>query len=264
MPSVAPAQPKRGTASDEIGSGAAIIQAPPRSANVAVGASAAPGRRGRRGAILRAVKTEDHRRACGSRAWHCHAGFGRARLSQDFARTSLCVDTAEASHWQRLPQRKTEKEGRRTDNTGPCREGFLRTRVAGLEPRTARRSRLVGSPTRCCTTSCLSGPSRGFSEICGFRGAVMWPLPAVRRLRRRSRTQPFHPRPGLRAINPCTLYPSKRLLAGRYCRLAGPGRPAGSSLRILCFEHLKGTCAPAGRPRRRSRGRLRFERQYRD
>jgi len=61
-----------------------------------------------------------------------------------------------------------------------------------------------------------------------------------------------------------SLYPSKRLLAGRHCRLAEPGRPTGSSLRILCFEHLEGTCAPAGRPRRKSRGRLRLERQYRD
>src|SRR6266850_7759139 len=60
------------------------------------------------------------------------------------------------------------------------------------------------------------------------------------------------------------LYPSKRSLAGRHCRLAEPGRPTGSSLRILCFEHLEGTCAPAGRPRRKSRGRLRFKRQYRD
>src|SRR6266481_2146031 len=62
----------------------------------------------------------------------------------------------------------------------------------------------------------------------------------------------------LEGSNP--LYPSKRLLAGRHCRLAEPGRPTGSSLRILCFEHLEGTCAPAGRPRRKSRGRLRFER----
>ena len=61
-----------------------------------------------------------------------------------------------------------------------------------------------------------------------------------------------------------SLYLSKRLLASRRCRLAEPGRPTGSSPRILCFEHLKGTCAPAGRPRRKSRGRLRFERQYRD
>ena len=61
-----------------------------------------------------------------------------------------------------------------------------------------------------------------------------------------------------------SLYPSKRSLAGRHCRLAEPGRPTGSRLRILCFEHLKGTCAPAGRPRRKSRGRLRLERQYRD
>jgi hypothetical protein len=61
-----------------------------------------------------------------------------------------------------------------------------------------------------------------------------------------------------------SLYPSRRLLAGRHCRLAEPGRPTGSSPRILCFEHLKRTCTPAGRPRRKSRGRLRFERQYRD
>jgi hypothetical protein len=40
-----------------------------------------------------------------------------------------------------------------------------------------------------------------------------------------------------------SLYPSKPLLAGRHCRLAEPGRPSGSSPRILCFEHLEGTCA---------------------
>jgi hypothetical protein len=61
-----------------------------------------------------------------------------------------------------------------------------------------------------------------------------------------------------------SLYPSKRSLAGRHCRLAEPGRPTGSSSRILCLEHLERTCTPAGRPRRKSRGRLRFERQYRD
>jgi hypothetical protein len=68
--------------------------------------------------------------------------------------------------------------------------------------------------------------------------------------------------PGVRILVP--LYPSKRLLAGQDCRLVGPGRPAGSCLRIPVFEHLERTCAPAGRPRRKSRGRLRFERQYRD
>jgi len=31
-----------------------------------------------------------------------------------------------------------------------------------------------------------------------------------------------------------------------------------------CFKHLERSCTPAGRPRRKSRGRLRFERQYRD
>jgi hypothetical protein len=38
----------------------------------------------------------------------------------------------------------------------------------------------------------------------------------------------------------------------------------GVALESPCFEHLKRTCTPAGRPRRKSRGRLRFERQYRD
>src|SRR5260370_26125888 len=33
-----------------------------------------------------------------------------------------------------------------------------------------------------------------------------------------------------------SLYPSKRLLAGRHCRLARPGRPTGSSLRIPVFR----------------------------
>jgi hypothetical protein len=32
----------------------------------------------------------------------------------------------------------------------------------------------------------------------------------------------------------------------------------------LCLEHLGRTCTPVGRPRRKSGGRLRFERQYRD
>src|SRR6516225_9351729 len=58
--------------------------------------------------------------------------------------------------------------------------------------------------------------------------------------------------------------PFKRPLTGRRCRLVRPGRPAGSCPRIPCFEHPKGTCTPTGRPRRKSRGRLRFERQYRD
>ena len=31
-----------------------------------------------------------------------------------------------------------------------------------------------------------------------------------------------------------------------------------------CFKHPERSCTPAGRPRRKSRGRLRFERQYRD
>src|ERR1700736_4003780 len=53
--------------------------------------------------------------------------------------------------------------------------------------------------------------------------------------------------PKVGGSNPCTL--QKRLLAGRHCRLAEPGRPTGSSPRILCFEHLEGTCTPAGRPR---------------
>jgi acetolactate synthase-1/2/3 large subunit len=32
-----------------------------------------------------------------------------------------------------------------------------------------------------------------------------------------------------------SLYPSRRLSAGRHCRLAGPGRPAGSRPRIPVF-----------------------------
>src|SRR4029077_17982415 len=32
-----------------------------------------------------------------------------------------------------------------------------------------------------------------------------------------------------------SLYPSRRLSAGRHCRLAGPGRPAGSRPRIPAF-----------------------------
>src|SRR3984893_6640907 len=68
-----------------------------------------------------------------------------------------------------------------------------------------------------------------------------------------------HPSRGDRGFE--SLYPSERLLAVRHCRLAEPGRPTGSSPRILCFEHLKRTCASAGRPRRKSRGRLRLERR---
>ena len=37
----------------------------------------------------------------------------------------------------------------------------------------------------------------------------------------------------------------------------------GVTKRPLCFEHLGGTCAPAGRLRRKSSGRSRSERQYR-
>ena len=180
---------------------AAVIQAQPRSANVAGRSSAAPGAAGGARSCL-TLKRKISRRACGSGAWRCHAGFGWARPSQDFARTSGASKLRKPATGRGYRSGRPRKRGRRTDNTGRAENGFRRTRVAGLEPRTARRSRLVGSPMRCCTSSCSSGPSRGFSEICGFRGAVMRPLPAVRRLRRRSRTQPFHPQPGLRAINP--------------------------------------------------------------
>ena len=125
------------------------------------------------------VEVKISRRACGSGAWRCHAGFGWARPSQDFARTSGASKLRKPATGRGYRSGRPRKRGRRTDNTGRAENGFRRTRVAGLEPRTARRSRLVGSPMRCCTSSCSSGPSRGFSEICGFRGAVMWPLPAV-------------------------------------------------------------------------------------
>src|SRR5215470_7057728 len=52
-------------------------------------------------------------------------------------------------------------------------------------------------------------------------------------------------------------------------RVAGSAHPCQMIVRRIarwgiCFEHLERTCTPAGRPRRKSRGRLRFERQYRD
>jgi hypothetical protein len=171
---------RRGTASDEIGS---VAQRSFRhSLALRMWRSVPqprPARRGRRARSCLMLKRKISRRACGSGAWRCHAGFGWARPSQDFARTSGLSKLQKPATGRGYRSGRPRKRGRRTDNTGRAENGFRRTRVAGLEPRTARRSRLVGSPTRCCTSSCSSGPWRGFSEICGFRSAVMRPLPAV-------------------------------------------------------------------------------------
>jgi hypothetical protein len=47
------------------------------------------------------------------------------------------------------------------------------------------------------------------------------------------REQMSSPSPGDQGFE--SLYPSRRLSAGRHCRLAGPGRPAGSRPRIPVF-----------------------------
>ena len=61
-----------------------------------------------------------------------------------------------------------------------------------------------------------------------------------------------------------SLYPSKRhWLVGIVDWPDRAGLP-GVARESPCFEHLERTCTPAGRPRRKSCGRLRFERQYRD
>jgi hypothetical protein len=67
---------------------------------------------------------------------------------------------------------------------------------------------------------------------------------------------------GTSGSNPCTLQGGYRLVG----IVDWPDRAGlpGVALESPCFEHLERTCAPAGRPRRKSRGRLRLERQYRD
>jgi len=67
---------------------------------------------------------------------------------------------------------------------------------------------------------------------------------------------------GTDGSNPCTLQGGYRLVG----IVDWPDRAGlpGVALESPCFEHLERTCAPAGRPRRKSRGRLRLERQYRD
>jgi len=142
-----------------------------------------------------------------------------------------------------------------------------------------RRSRLTCRDVnrqlpRLCQPLCNSGPvsgSAGIKERLLLRAApkgnprstlFALPQPESRRgaqLRQVSAVIPPPGGPGVRIP-----VPFRGLLAGRHCRLAKPGRPTGSSPRILCFEHLERTCTPAGRPRRKSRGRLRLERQYRD
>jgi hypothetical protein len=70
------------------------------------------------------------------------------------------------------------------------------------------------------------------------------------------------PADGEADMNPCTLQSGYRPV-GVVDWSDRAGLP-GVALESPCFEHLKRTCTPAGRPRRKSRGRLRFERQYRD
>src|SRR5712671_5714217 len=62
--------------------------------------------------------------------------------------------------------------------------------------------------------------------------------------------------------NPCTLQGGYRLV--RIVDWPDRAGLPGVALESPCFEHLERTCAPAGLPRRKSRGRLRLERQYRD
>jgi hypothetical protein len=87
---------------------------------------------------------------------------------------------------------------------------------------------------------------------CQFRRKQMSPLPAP------------EPRAagGTEGSNPCTLQSGYRLVG----IVDWPDRAGlpGVAHESPCFEHLERTCTPAGRPRRKSRGRLRFERQYRD
>ncbi len=47
-----------------------------------------------------------------------------------------------------------------------------------------------------------------------------------------------------------SLYPSKRLLAGRHCSWSDRAGLPGVAHESLCFEHLNGICAPAGHGRR--------------
>src|ERR1700674_5518992 len=72
----------------------------------------------------------------------------------------------------------------------------------------------------------------------------------------------LHRSRGTEGSNPCTLQ-SGYWLVGIVDWPDRAGLP-GVAHESPCFEHLERTCTPAGRPRRKSRGRLRFERQYRD
>src|SRR5260370_38662799 len=67
---------------------------------------------------------------------------------------------------------------------------------------------------------------------------------------------------GTEGSNPCTLQRGYWLVG----IVDWPDRAGlpGVARESPCFEHLERTCTPAGRPRRKSRGRLRLERQYRD
>src|SRR5205807_3214622 len=67
---------------------------------------------------------------------------------------------------------------------------------------------------------------------------------------------------GAEGSNPCTLQ-SGYWLVGIVDWPDRAGLP-GVACESPCFEHLERICTPAGRPRRKSRGRLRLERQYRD
>jgi hypothetical protein len=67
---------------------------------------------------------------------------------------------------------------------------------------------------------------------------------------------------GTEGSNPCTLQ-SGYWLVDIVDWSSRAGRP-GVARESPCSEHLERSSAPAGRPRRKSRGRLRFERQYRD
>jgi hypothetical protein len=62
---------------------------------------------------------------------------------------------------------------------------------------------------------------------------------------------------GSRGLKPCTLK-SGYWLVGIVDWPDRAGLP-GVARESPCFEHLERTCTPAGRPRRKSRGRLRLE-----
>src|SRR5260370_28933234 len=96
-----------------------------------------------------------------------------------------------------------------------------------------------------------------------FRIRISFTLPQHGEVPERSNGEPLSlSRGGTEGSNPCTLQSGYWLVS----IVDWPDRAGlpGVAHESLCFEHLERTCTPAGRPRRKSRGRVRFERQYRD